>query len=237
MSEVLALDGVARRFGRRLVVRSASLHVNAGEITALLGRNGCGKTTVLRIACGVIPADSGHVRIGGELVVRPRLHQLASRGVLLLPERGLLTSTATVRAHFARMAARWGGDPAGAIAVTRIGEFLDRYAGQLSGGERRRVEFALALARRPALLLADEPFHGIAPLDAELLGDAIRHLRDAGCGVLITGHEVETLLDLAGRVVWMSAGTTHALGAPTDARAHHSFRMDYLGPPRGRPHG
>jgi ABC-type multidrug transport system ATPase subunit len=237
VTEVLALDGVSRRFGRRTVVRAATLRVHAGETVTLLGRNGSGKTTLLRIAAGLLRADTGHVRLAGDRVTRPRLHRLAERGLFLLPERGLLTPTATVRGHFDRIAARWGGDPAEAIDRLGVAPFLDRYPVQISGGERRRVELALALARRPACLLADEPFHGIAPRTAELIVDALRHLRHTGCAVLLTGHEVETILDVADTVVWMSAGTTHALGAPAAARTHHSFRLDYLGRHRGSDHG
>lgn len=237
MREVLAVDGVTRTFGRRRVVMAATLAVHSGEIVSLLGRNGCGKTTVLRIACGVYRADAGHVRFRGQRVPRPRLHQLAGAGLFLLPERGLLTQGLTVAGHFDWIRARFGGDPAEAIDALHVGKLLDRRAVQMSGGERRRTELAFALARRPACLLADEPFLGIEPRDMEVITAALRLMREQGCAVLVTGHEVEALLDLADSVVWMTGGTTHALGAPTAARAHHSFRLDYLGPLRGRHHG
>ncbi|HEX6362235.1 MAG TPA: ATP-binding cassette domain-containing protein, partial [Albitalea sp.] len=163
MTEVLAFDGVSRRFGERWVIRAGTLAVHAGEVVALLGRNGCGKTTMLRIACGIVRSESGHVRVHGRRIYRPRLHRLAAEGLFLLPERDLLTPTSTVGHHLERLAARWAGDPAEAIEMLGIGGLLDRFPVQLSGGERRRAELALAVARRPAVLLADEPFQGIAP--------------------------------------------------------------------------
>ncbi len=229
-TEVLAADSVGRTFGRRRVLSAATLAVHAGEIATLLGRNGCGKTTLLRIMIGSTAADWGSVRWRGRYVARPRLHTFAAAGLFFLPERGLLSSLLTVGDHFDRLEERFGVDSRAAVAALGVDVFFDRQAVQLSTGERRRVEMALALARSPVCLVADEPFLGIAPRDAERIADALRSLAAAGCAVLATGHEVRLLLDLATSVTWMTGGTTHGLGAPAEALTHHSFRRDYLGP-------
>lgn len=232
MSVVLHVDAVSRAYGSRRVLTAATVQVSASEIVGLLGRNGCGKTTLLRIACGALRAHGGNIRLFGERVARPRLHLLARQGVFFLPERGLLSPMGTVESHFARLAACWGVDVTDAIDRFRVADLLDRLPAQLSTGERRRVEFALATARAPRCLLADEPFLGMAPRDAERLAEALRALARDGCAILMTGHEVRAILDLVDSVTWMTAGTTHALGPPRAAVENHSFRVDYLGPGR-----
>ena len=213
------------------MLTAASVRVRPGRITALLGRNGCGKTTLLKILIGFQRADHGRVEFAGSWTERPRLDSLAARGLFFIPDRDLLTRNRTVREHIELLGRRFGKTDAGdAIRATGIGGVLDQRPGTLSGGEQRRSEIALALLREPTCLIADEPFMGIAPNDAEMMSAALRRLANAGCGLLITGHEVETLLDLADDVVWMTAGTTHPLGPPADARHHHSFIRDYLGP-------
>jgi len=231
MTDCIVADSVGRSFGRRRVLTAASLRVRPGTITALLGRNGCGKTTLLKILTGFVRADYGRIEVLGRFIERPSLGRLAPLGFFFLPDRDLLARQWTVRQHFEALARRFGRmDASEAIAITGIGPFLDRTSRQLSGGERRRAELALALFREPGCLLADEPFLGIAPKDADTVAAAFRALATRGCGVLVTGHEVEILLDTADHVVWMTAGTTHPLGAPGEARKSHAFIRDYLGP-------
>jgi lipopolysaccharide export system ATP-binding protein len=115
-----------------------------------------------------------------------------------------------------------------------VTHLLDRRPPTLSGGERRRAELAAALVRRPTCLVADEPFRGIAPLDAELLTAAYRALAVDGCAVVVTGHEAPTLFDAADRVVWCTDGTTYELGSPEAARRSERFCSEYLGPRWGR---
>ena len=117
---------------------------------------------------------------------------------------------------------------AAAIETTRLGDLIDRRPRSLSGGEARRAEIALAIARSPRCLLADEPFLGIVPADAERLALAFRRLAHAGCAVVVTGHETGVLLELADDVLWQTAGTTHALGPPATARRHDQLRREYL---------
>jgi ABC-type multidrug transport system ATPase subunit len=228
-ARILFIDAIGRTFGDRRVLSSATAWAHAGRVTALLGRNGCGKTTMLRIATGQVRPDYGTIRFRGRSYQRPRLHRLARAGLFYLPERGLLSWTATVRGQLALVARRFGGDADEALDRSGLGHVADQLPQNLSSGERRRAEVALAWIRRPACLLADEPFHGIAPIDMERVADCLRDLRRLGCAILVTGHEVRVLLDLADDVIWMTAGTTHALGSPGQAERHHQFSREYLG--------
>ena len=227
---VLFVDAVSKSFGERRVLSNASAWAWEGRISALLGRNGCGKSTLLRIAVGQLKPDYGAVDLLGERAYRPRLHRLAKRGLFYLPERGLLSWTHTVGEHLELLARRFGGDACSIGDRLELGPLLDSLPQNLSSGERRRAEIALALLRAPACLLADEPLLGIAPRDVQLISAGLRELASHGSGVLVTGHEVRPLLALADDVIWMTAGTTHALGSAADASSHDQFRREYLGP-------
>jgi ABC-type multidrug transport system ATPase subunit len=226
---VFRADSICCTFGSRTVLNAATLWARRGCITVVLGRNGSGKSTLLRVAAGLQQPDQGVVIFAGHPHVRPRLCQLGLAGLFYVPERGLLMRNATVRAHFTALVRRFGGDPAPHLQLLQLEDLLDRMPDSLSGGERRRAEVALALTRDPVCLLADEPLMGIAPRDAELLGAAFRTLAQRGCGVVVTGHEVATLLDFADEVIWLTAGTTHSLGTPAEALRHWQFRREYLG--------
>ena len=231
MTDCIVADCVGRSFGQRRVLTAASLRVRPGNITVLLGRNGCGKTTLLRILTGFVRADYGRIEVLGRATDRPSLGRLAPLGFFFLPDRDLLARQWTVRQHLEALARRFGRmDASEAISTTGIGPLLDRTPRELSGGECRRAELALALFREPACLLADEPFLGIEPKDTDTVAAALRALAARGCGILATGHEVVALLDAADDVVWMTAGTTHPLGVPGEARQNHAFIREYLGP-------
>jgi lipopolysaccharide export system ATP-binding protein len=229
---VFRADSICKAFGGREVLKAATLWVRGGQVAVLLGRNGSGKSTLLKAAVGLVRADAGVVLFAGGSHPRPRLHRLAADGLFYLPERGLLTRNLTVEAHFDAVARRFGSAPdAEQLAALRVEDLLGRKPDTLSGGERRRVEVALALARRPVCLLADEPFMGIAPLDAELLCTGLRALAAAGCGVVVSGHEVPVLLELADEVIWITSGTTHSLGSAAQALQHWQFQREYIGTP------
>jgi len=128
------------------------------------------------------------------------------------------------------MARRGGGEVEAAVERLRLGEVLGHRAHQLSGGEKKRVEAALALVRRARVLLADEPLAGIAPADRDLLGEVFREMADDGMALVLTGHDAPELFGLADRIDWMAAGTTHQLGGPREALGHAQFVREYLGP-------
>jgi ABC-type multidrug transport system ATPase subunit len=234
VNSVLEMDSVGKRFGDRDVLHAASLRAAAGSVVFLVGRNACGKTTLLRIAAGLLPLDSGFVRYDGVVHPRPRLHRLARLGTLYLPDRDLLSNAGTVRAQIALMWRQLGRADGGMTCdavceAVGLGALADHRPSALSAGERRRAEMALALARHPRCLLADEPFRQLAPADAAVVFRTLRALADRGCAVVVTGHEVASLFDVADQVTWCTAGTTYALGSPAEARRHERFCREYLG--------
>lgn len=227
---LFAVDSVRKRFRSREVLSAASVWVWPTRVTALIGRNGCGKSTLLRVAVGQLRAEFGVVRFANERTNRPELGRLARQGLFLWPDAGLLPVGLTVKTILDAVARQVpDADIEGAAELTRTRDLFRQTVHTLSGGERRRVELAVALARRPRCLLADEPFLGVMPVDRQVLIDGFRALTDGGTGVLLTGHEVDTLLELADDVVWMTAGATHHLGPPDQARQHDQFRREYLG--------
>jgi len=227
---VLMADCVAITRGTQRVLTSASLRAVRGRTTALFGRNGAGKSTLLRIAAGLLQPDGGVVRVDGEAVFRANAAALARRGVLFLPDRDLLSTRSSVRAQLGMFRAQFGnGDVLAAATRVGIAPLLDRNPDKLSGGERRRADVAAILVRQPRCLLADEPFRGLAPLDVEALGLIFRELASTGCAVVITGHEVNAILDTVDHVTWCTAGTTYELGAPAQALQHREFAMQYAG--------
>ncbi|NIQ57198.1 MAG: ATP-binding cassette domain-containing protein [Gammaproteobacteria bacterium] len=231
MTRAFSIEAVVKAYGRRPVLKAASVWARSGSVTVVLGRNGCGKSTLLRIGAGVLAPDAGTVHYAGRVYPRPRLDVLARQGLFFLPDRHLLSARWTLRQHVEAFA--WRFDDAGAaraLARLRLEERLDQRPAELSGGERRRAELALAMMRRPRCLLADEPFAGINPSDGEALAAALREMARGGCAIVVTGHEVPQLLALADSVVWMVAGTTHGLGTPAEAESHSQFRREYLGP-------
>jgi lipopolysaccharide export system ATP-binding protein len=233
---LLVADCVGKRFGDRWVLRSATLRAEPGQLRALVGRNGCGKSTLLKIAAGLVNADTGIVRFDGRALLRPRLHRLAVAGVFLIPDVDFLSSSLTVGAHLevmARSHARRETDDV--VRGMRLAGLLDRRPWQLSGGERRRVEMALALVRRPRCLLADEPLRDSAPRDVETILGALRAMVASGCALIVTGHEVPALFEAADHVTWCTDGTTYELGPPPAAVRDERFVRHFLGPASPRP--
>jgi ABC-type lipopolysaccharide export system ATPase subunit len=231
MERIFAADSIFKAYGTREILRVASVWAAPGMMTVLFGRNGCGKSTLLKIGVGLMRADRGMVHFRGAVYPRPRLHRLAAQGLFYLPDAGLLTGRMTLREHLHAVAWRFGGGLTAEDAEDlAVAELLDRPAREYSGGEMRRAEVAVAVARQPLCLLADEPLAGIAPTDGERLARVFRRLAARGCAIVATGHEVPELLALADEVVWMTGGTTLGLGTAARAVESEQFRRDYLGP-------
>lgn len=150
---------------------------------------------------------------------------------MYLPQSQLMAPSYTVRAHFEALGAvfgsRWVAD---AIDVVDVGHLLEQQGRSLSGGERMRVSLALAFARRPRVLLADEPLVGLTPRDQESLGQSLRGLAGLGVAVVTSGQGARVLLEISDVILWSVAGTTHHLGSPSEAIAHRQFQREYLGP-------
>jgi ABC-type multidrug transport system ATPase subunit len=225
-------DSVTKSFGGRQVLKSASVWGWSGAITVMLGRNGSGKSTLMRIGAGMLRADSGAVHMDGRTYPRPKLHNLARAGLYFHPERGCLPVYGSLRDHLDAIVRRFGGSYDEAIELAGMAELIDVPLIELSGGELHRAEVASCIARAPVCLIADEPYAGVSPIDAERLTLALNHLRARGCAVIISGHDVPLLMAVADEVVWVTSGTTHALGGPAEAAEHHQFRTEYLGPSR-----
>jgi len=231
-------DSFVKSFGSREVLKAATAWAVPGRVTVLFGRNGSGKTTLIRAALGLLRADCGIVRYDGETYLKPRLHHLARKGLMYLPDRGLLSRRRTLRWHFRMLELQMGGGEwGGSVHLMGLDSHLDKKRDQMSGGEKRRADLSMVLARQPRCLIADEPLAGIAPADKEIVSRVIRGLADDGCAVLVTGHDVDSLMALADDVVWVVGGTTHWLGPPASARDHFQFRQEYLGPGRHRDQG
>lgn len=228
---LLEADSIGKAYGHRHVLTAASLRAYPGRIMALCGRNGSGKSTLLAIAAGWRRADTGIVRFDGTTWLRPRLRILASLGVFYLPDRAILAPGIPLGAQLEAMSRRFGireGVEAAAEALG-VSAHLDSLPPRMSGGETRRAEIALACVRRPRCLLADEPYRGISPLDAEAITRAFRGLASEGCALVITGHETEMLLDAADAVTWCRDGTTSEYPSVGAAREDWRFQQDYLG--------
>lgn len=227
---LFAADSIGKSFGSRTILKAASVWARPGTISVLFGRNGCGKSTLLKVGAGLLRADHGVVQFDGRSYLRPRLSELASRGLFYLPDRDFLSRRLTVGEQIRAVEWRFGASrTAGVVERLGIGGLMGQTPVQLSGGERRRVEIATALIRVPRCLLADEPFAGIDPADAEVLAGTLRSMAREGCAIVITGHEVRQLLDVADDIVWMAGGSTHGMGTPQKAMQHEQFRREYLG--------
>jgi ABC-type multidrug transport system ATPase subunit len=230
VNPILRVECVAKSFGGRRVLSAASLRAVPGELRALFGRNGIGKSTLLKIAAGRIVPDSGTVLFEDRPYLSATLADLAASGLFYLPDHDLLSSAFTVRRQLEMIRRRFnGGDPKAAAERMGVGSCIDRTPLSLSGGERRRAELAAAFVRRPRCLLADEPYRGVAPRDAEDLTAAFVALARSGVAVVMTGHEVSTLLAAVDHVTWCTSGTTYELGSAAAAARHEGFRREYLG--------
>ena len=227
---ILVADCVTKSFGDTRVLSAGTLRAECGQVRVIFGRNGAGKSTLIKIATGWIAADSGTVRFRERALLRPRHAVLAREGLFYLPDHEVLSSTFPIGWQLELFARRFGRrSTSEAAALADVSHLLDRRTHQLSGGELRRAELSLVLVRRPDCLLADEPYRGIAPADHDRLTGLFRVLADDGCAVVVTGHEVPTLLEAADHVTWCTSGTTYELGPPALARVHEEFRRGYLG--------
>lgn len=230
MKPILTAESVGKSFGGRRVLTSATLRAVPGELRVLFGRNGIGKSTLFKIAAGWVSPDSGAIHFAGRVYLSVRLAQLATAGLFYLPDREILSTAFTVRTQLEMIRLQFGGgDVSEAAARMGIASHLDKRPYELSGGDLRRAELAAVLVRRPLCLLADEPYRGIAPRGAEDLTRTFADLAASGVAVMITGHEVPTLLDAADHVSWCTSGTTYELGPPAVAVQDPTFQREYLG--------
>jgi len=227
-----AIEDTWKRFGSRPVLRSASVWAYPGAVTVLFGRNGEGKSTLLRCGLGLVRSDIGLTILGGRRYCPPTLWRLAREGLFFLPDRDLLPPALPIRRLLDALTARFPeAQPDRVGAVLGDATLVEGRPRDLSGGERRLADLGYARARAPTVLVADEPLRGLAPLTAQRVSGHLRSMAAEGSAVLVTGHEARDLLTIADHVVWMTGGTTHHLGTRNDALAHALFREQYLSSP------
>ncbi|MFN7110667.1 MAG: LPS export ABC transporter ATP-binding protein [Brevundimonas sp.] len=231
----LRVRNIARAFGQRQVVSDVSLTVQRGEVAGLLGPNGAGKTTCFYMITGLIPPDSGSIWLDGEDITSQPMYQRSRMGLGYLAQEASIFRGMTVEQNImAVVELNYPRDQLKAETDRLLNELhIDHLrhapATGLSGGERRRVEIARALAGRPSFILLDEPFAGIDPLAIADIRSVIRYLADQGIGVLITDHNVRETLDITDRVSIISGGAVLFEGTAEEAVNDAEVRRVYLG--------
>jgi lipopolysaccharide export system ATP-binding protein len=232
----LAVHSVEKSFGTRQVVRGVSIYVRRGEAVGLLGPNGAGKTTVFYMITGLIKADRGAIELDGHDVTQLPMYQRARLGIGYLPQEASIFRGLTVEQNI--RAVLEVVEPNKRKREAQLDELLDEFnitrlrkspSIALSGGERRRVEIARALATRPNYMLLDEPFAGIDPIAVGDIQDLVRHLTNRGIGVLITDHNVRETLGLTDRAYIVYAGQILTEGSPEEIVNNPDVRRLYLG--------
>jgi lipopolysaccharide export system ATP-binding protein len=232
----LAVHSVEKSFGTRQVVRGVSIYVRRGEAVGLLGPNGAGKTTVFYMITGLIKADRGTIELDGHDVTKLPMYQRARLGIGYLPQEASIFRGLTVEQNI--RAVLEVVEPSKRKREAELNSLLDEFniarlrktpSIALSGGERRRVEIARALATRPNYMLLDEPFAGIDPIAVGDIQDLVRHLTNRGIGVLITDHNVRETLGLTDRAYIVYAGEILTEGNPDEIVNNPDVRRLYLG--------
>lgn len=232
----LRISGITKSFGKREVVRGISLDVQRGEVVGLLGPNGAGKTTTFYMVMGLVGADQGNIYIDGEDVTSLPMYQRARLGVGYLPQEASIFRGMSVEQNVASVVELVEKDRSARkaqidalLGELHIEHLRNQPATSLSGGERRRVEIARALASRPSFMLLDEPFTGIDPLAISDISDLVRYLKDRGLGVLITDHQVRETLQIVDRASIIFEGEVLFEGTPEEIYASEDVRRVYLG--------
>ncbi|MDB5765972.1 MAG: putative transport protein superfamily, atp bind [Collimonas fungivorans] len=237
----LIVKGLQKSYGARQVVHDVSLEVRCGEVVGLLGPNGAGKTTSFYMIVGLVPSDGGEIDLDGVDISRLPIHRRAVLGLSYLPQEASVFRKLTVEDNIRAVLElqRPNGKPLTKAEIDeqlqkllhelQIEKLRENQALSLSGGERRRVEIARALATNPRFVLLDEPFAGIDPIAVIEIQRIVRFLKERGIGVLITDHNVRETLGICDRAYIINQGSVLASGSPDDIIADESVRRVYLG--------
>jgi len=238
----LVVENLGKRFGDRQVVKNVSVRLARGEVAGLLGPNGAGKTTCFYMITGLIPVDNGRILLDGADITALPMYQRARLGVGYLPQEASIFRGLTVEQNVMAVVEMRLPDRDQAIKTTtslleelRIEHLRAAPAISLSGGERRRVEIARALASEPAFMLLDEPFAGIDPLAIADIREVIGYLKGRGIGILITDHNVRETRDIIDRASIIHAGEVLFEGSPQEIIDDPEVRRVYLGERFGQP--
>lgn len=232
----LKVSHLNKRYRKRTVVRDVSLTLDSGEVIGLLGPNGAGKTTSFYMILGLVNLDGGHIELDGQDITRKPIHQRARLGLGYLPQETSIFRKMTVAENIQSVLELQSYSRE--EINTRLNDLLhdlhvshlrDSDAMALSGGERRRVEIARALAANPRFILLDEPFAGVDPIAVMDIQRIIGFLKERGIGVLITDHNVRETLGICDRAYIISEGEVIAAGSPAEIIHNESVRKVYLG--------
>ena len=234
---ILSVQDISKRYKFRDVVKGISLEIRSGEVVGLLGPNGAGKTTAFYMIVGLVTADKGRILLDGKDLTPMPMHKRAAMGLGYLPQEASIFRKLTVEQNvLAILENRDDLDRAGReleldklLDELHVGHVRTSIGISLSGGERRRVEIARALAAKPRFVLLDEPFAGVDPISVLDIQRIIRHLSDRDIGVLITNHNVRETLGICGRAYILNDGSLIASGAPDEILENQHVREVYLG--------
>ena len=233
----LSVSHISKSFGTRRVVSDVSLEAHSGEVVGLLGPNGAGKTTSFSMIVGLIASDSGSIHINDQEVSLMRMDKRARLGLGYLPQEGSIFGALTVEENIKAILETSPRIEATSIAARletlleefRISHLRNSPGSGLSGGERRRVEIARALATDPHFLLLDEPFAGVDPISIHDIQSTIRQLASHDIGIIITDHNVRETLNICHRSYIISGGRVLAAGSATEIVQNKQVREAYLG--------
>ena len=234
---MLLAEGLRKRYRSREVVRDFGLTLNPGEVVGLLGPNGAGKTTCFYMIVGLVAADAGRIVLDGADITDQPMYARAKLGLGYLPQEPSVFRKLSVADNLRLvLELRPDLDEDGREAELnalldelQIGHVTEQLGASLSGGERRRVEIARALAGKPRMILLDEPFAGVDPISVNEIQRIVRHLKARGIGVLITDHNVRETLGICDRAYILNEGSVLAQGAPDALLANPDVRRVYLG--------
>lgn len=232
----LAAIGVGKTYKKRPVVRNVSIELRRGEAVGLLGPNGAGKTTTFYMIVGLVKPDTGAIQLDQADITNLPMYRRARMGIGYLPQEASVFRGLNVEQNIMAALEVAEADPDTRdlmldelLAEFGIGHLRRTPALALSGGERRRVEIARALATQPSYILLDEPLAGIDPIAVSEIRDLVKHLKDRGIGVLITDHNVRETLEIIDRAYIMHDGQVLMEGRPQEVVAHEDVRRVYLG--------
>ena len=234
---MLVARSLRKRYRQREVVQDFSLSLDAGEVVGLLGPNGAGKTTCFYMIVGLVAADGGAILLDGKDITTLPMHARARLGVGYLPQEPSVFRSLTVAENVLAILELRGDldrlarerELAALLDELQVAHVAHQPGASLSGGERRRVEIARALAARPRLMLLDEPFAGVDPISVGEIQKIVRHLKARKIGVLITDHNVRETLGICDRAYILNEGRVLAQGAPETVLANPDVRRVYLG--------
>ncbi len=233
---LLKAVGLKKRYKSRVVVKDVSLDVASGEVVGLLGPNGAGKTTCFYLMVGLVGLDSGSIHIDTQSLAHMPIHRRAKLGLSYLPQEASVFRKLTVQENVRAVLELQDLGPQqienrldDLLQELHVTHIRDSLAISLSGGERRRVEIARALATSPRFILLDEPFAGVDPIAVLDIQKIIRFLKERGIGVLITDHNVRETLGICDRAYIINEGTVLASGNPDEIVYNESVRKVYLG--------